>query len=89
MILFWIYKQATPGKMVVSARIVDAETGQTISVGQAIGRYFAYYLSALPMGLGVLWVAFDPKRQAWHDKLAGTVVIRPKRENPVPVHFHR
>ncbi len=42
---------------------------------QLIGRYFAYVLSTLPLGLGFLWIAFDPKKQGWHDKLAGTAVI--------------
>jgi len=78
-ILFWAKKQATPGKMAVSARIVDAETGGKPSKKQCVGRYFAYFLSAIPLGLGFLWVAFDPKKQAWHDKLAGTVVVKVSR----------
>ena len=78
-ILFWTKKQATPGKMAVSARIVDAETGGKPSKKQCVGRYFAYILSAIPLGLGFLWVAFDPKKQAWHDKLAGTVVVKVSR----------
>ena len=57
-VLFWYWKQATPGKMAVSAKIVDARTGKEPSVGQYIGRYFAYVLSAIPFGLGFLWVAF-------------------------------
>ncbi len=75
-IVFWIFKSATPGKMAISARIVDARTGLKPSAGQCIGRYFAYFLSMLPMGLGFLWVAFDSRKQGWHDKLAGTVVVR-------------
>ncbi len=75
-LLFWIYKSATPGKMVIGAKIVDAETGQKPSDGQFVGRYFAYYLSAIPLCLGFLWVAFDGRKQGWHDKLAGTVVVR-------------
>jgi uncharacterized RDD family membrane protein YckC len=86
-ILFWLKKQATPGKIAVSAKVVDARTGQTMSVGQSIGRYFAYFVSLLPLGLGFLWVAFDRKKQGWHDKLAGTVVISPKNGNLSPVHF--
>ncbi len=78
-ILFWTKKQATPGKMAVSAKIVDAETGGKPSKKQCVGRYFAYILSALPLGLGFLWVAFDSKKQAWHDKLAGTVVVKVER----------
>lgn len=45
-IAFWIAKQATPGKMLLSARIVDASTGNAPSVGQLIGRYFAYLARA-------------------------------------------
>jgi uncharacterized RDD family membrane protein YckC len=75
-ILFWIYKGATPGKMAVHARIVDARTGLHASTGQYVGRYFAYFVSLVPLGLGYLWVAWDDRKQAWHDKLAGTVVVR-------------
>jgi uncharacterized RDD family membrane protein YckC len=75
-IWFWIAKQGTPGKMLLSLRIVDAATGDRISTGQAIGRYFAYIPSALVFGLGFLWVAFDRRKQGWHDKLAGTLVVR-------------
>jgi uncharacterized RDD family membrane protein YckC len=78
-IAFWIVKQATPGKMAVSTRIVDAETGKPASSGQLIGRYFAYFAACIPFGLGILWVAFDRRKQGWHDKLAGTVVVRQAR----------
>ncbi|MCE8023276.1 MULTISPECIES: RDD family protein [Halomonadaceae] len=85
-VLFWVYKQATPGKMAVSVKVVDARTGNSPSVGQAMGRYLAYILSSLPLGLGFLWVAFDGKKQGWHDKLAGTLVVR-EAKNAVPVEF--
>lgn len=86
-ILFWLYKQATPGKMVVSARVVDAKTGTRLAVGQSIVRYLAYFVAILPFFLGIIWVAFDPRKQGWHDKLAGTVVIRPKQRGPGPVRY--
>ena len=86
-IAFWLYKQATPGKMALSAKVVDAKTGNTLGVGQSIGRYLGYYVSTIPFGLGLLWVAFDPKKQGWHDKLAGTVVIRTRRSDAEPVRF--
>jgi uncharacterized RDD family membrane protein YckC len=78
-VVFWTYKQATPGKLAVSAKIVDARTGGPLSVGQSIGRYLAYFVSTLPLCLGLIWVAFDKKKQGWHDKLAGTVVIRERK----------
>ena len=86
-VLFWVSKQATPGKMAVSAKVVDARTGNTLSVGQAIGRYLGYCLSILPLGLGIFWVAFDARKQGWHDKLAGTVVVRSKASRTKPVSF--
>lgn len=75
-ILFWRFRGATPGKMLLSARIVDANTFGPPSTGKLIGRYFAYLASIIPMFLGFLWIAFDKRKQGWHDKLAGTVVIR-------------
>jgi len=77
-ILFWVYKSATPGKMVISAKIVDARTGGKASTGQLIGRYFGYFVSTISLGLGIIWVAFDKRKQGWHNKLAGTVVVRQK-----------
>lgn len=87
-ILFWVIKQATPGKMAVSAKVVDAKTGHAASKGQLIGRYLAYYLSIIPFFLGFIWVAFDRRKQGWHDKLAGTVVIRKKNRESDPVEFN-
>lgn len=78
-IVFWHYRQATPGKMLIRARIVDADTGAAPSTGQLIGRYLGYYLSTIPLFLGLLWVAFDGRKQGWHDKLARTVVVRDRR----------
>jgi len=86
-IVFWIYKSATPGKMAISAKIVDAKSGGNPSTAQCIGRYFAYFISILPLGLGIFWVAFDKRKQGWHDKLAGTVVVRKKNGGVEPVSF--
>jgi len=74
-IIFWQYKQATPGKMLFNARIVDAKTGKKPSTGQWVIRYLGYIPSTLVFGLGFLWVALDKKKQGWHDKMAGTVVV--------------
>jgi uncharacterized RDD family membrane protein YckC len=77
-VLFWVYRQATPGKMAIGAKIVDAKTGGKPSTGQLIGRYFAYYVSTIPLMLGLIWVGIDARKQGWHDKLAGTLVVRSK-----------
>lgn len=78
-IAFWHLKQATPGKMLLGAKIVDSTTGLPPATGKLVIRYFAYIISLIPLGLGYFWIAFDPKKQAWHDKLAGTVVVRSSR----------
>lgn len=73
---FWVWKSTTPGKMVVSAKIVDANTLGEPSTGQLIVRYFGYFISTFAFFLGFLWVAFDKRKQGWHDKIAGTLVIK-------------
>jgi uncharacterized RDD family membrane protein YckC len=88
-IVFWVARGATPGKMAISAQVLDARTGNKPSTGQSIGRYLGYYVSTIPLGLGLLWVGIDPKKQGWHDKLAGTVVVRRKGGAAQPVSFER
>ena len=73
---FWRYCGATPGKLAVGVRIVDANTGTEPSTGRLVVRLLCYLLSAVPLYLGFLWVAFDRRKQGWHDKIAGTVVIQ-------------
>lgn len=79
-VLFWVYKSATPGKMVFSAYVIDEKTGNKPSIGQSILRYLGYYLSMLPLGGGFFWIIWDDKKQGWHDKIAGTVVVYKKNK---------
>jgi uncharacterized RDD family membrane protein YckC len=81
-IIFWVYRSATPGKMALKLVIVDAKSRAKPSIGQFIKRYLAYFVSTLPFFLGVLWVGVDKKKQGWHDKLAHTVVIRKDKVKP-------
>jgi uncharacterized RDD family membrane protein YckC len=74
-ILFWKYKSATPGKMIMGLKLVDADSFQTPPTGRLILRLFAYYVSILPLCLGFLWIAFDKRKQGFHDKIARTVVV--------------
>ena len=75
-VVFWIARAATPGKMAIGARIVDARTGSAAGSGQLIRRYLGYFVSTFPCGLGLIWVGIDARKQGWHDKLASTVVVR-------------
>ena len=83
-ILFWRRKNATPGKMITHMKIVDAKTGKPPSFARYILRYCVYFASAIPFGLGFFWIAFDKKKQGWHDKLAGTVVLAPENQHVNP-----
>jgi uncharacterized RDD family membrane protein YckC len=74
-ISFWRYCGATPGKLVLALKVVDAKTGEPPSTGRLVLRFVCYLLSALPLYLGFLWIAVDRRKQGWHDKIAGTVVI--------------
>lgn len=75
-VLFWVFKGATPGKMLTSMKVVDEKTGRIPSASQSVIRYLAYFVSTLPFCLGFVWIAFDPRKQGWHDKIAKTVVIK-------------
>lgn len=78
-IAFWVFKGATPGKMAISAVVVDARTHAPVDFWQALTRYVGYFVSTLPLFAGLAWVAFDPRKQGWHDKMARTVVIYRRR----------
>jgi uncharacterized RDD family membrane protein YckC len=70
----------TIGMMAVGARAVDGDHGGPIGFGRALWRAFFEYLMAvlclLPWILDMLWPAWDKRHQAWHDKVANTIVIK-------------
>jgi uncharacterized RDD family membrane protein YckC len=74
-IVLWRFWGATPGKMAVAAKIVDARTGGPASTVRLVVRFFAYLASIIPFFLGFVWIAIDRRKQAWHDKIAGTLVV--------------
>ena len=79
----WLYhalmessaKQATVGKMALGIIVTDLE-GRRIGFGRATGRYFAKILSALILGIGFLMAAFTERKQALHDMVASTLVVK-------------
>ncbi len=74
-IAFWVFLGATHGKFLFECRVVDARTGRPPGWARATIRYLCYFVSLLPLGLGFLWIAWDKRKQGWHDKLAGTLVL--------------
>ncbi len=74
-IAFWMKKGATPGKMLIRAVVVDAQTHASIDIWQGITRYLGYFVSTIPALAGMVCVGVDARKQGWHDKMARTVVI--------------
>jgi uncharacterized RDD family membrane protein YckC len=70
---FWLLAGQTPGKRVMGVRILRTD-GQRMAFGNAVRREIGYWISAI-LFLGYLWVIVDNRRQALHDKLAGTLVL--------------
>ncbi|ATU71687.1 RDD family protein [Komagataeibacter rhaeticus] len=75
--------QATPGKLLCGMRVTDLY-GNRITVARAMGRYFGKYLSLFILGIGFLMVLWTQRKQALHDILAGTCVIRRQPRAPAP-----
>ena len=67
---------ATLGMRALKLQVVDAQTGQPIGVGKSILRYIGYIISSVPCYLGLMWAGWDSRKQGWHDKIAGTVVVQ-------------
>ncbi len=67
---------STRGMRFFRLAVVDAETGQPIGFGRAAMRYLGYVISVIACYIGLIWAAFDPKKQGWHDKIANSIVIQ-------------
>lgn len=84
-ILFWLYDavqesgsaQATIGKKALGIKVTDLE-GQPVSFGKATGRHFAKYISGAIILIGYFMMLWSEKRQALHDMIAGTLIIKGK-----------
>lgn len=82
-VLTWLYfagmessgQMATLGKRALGLRVTDLE-GERIGFGRATGRHFGKILSGLALGIGYLVMISDEKKQTWHDKMAGCVVLK-------------
>jgi uncharacterized RDD family membrane protein YckC len=70
---FWLLAGQTPGQSLMGVRVVKVN-GERITFWPAVRRWLGYFVSAI-LFLGFLWVLVDDKRQGFHDKIAGTVVI--------------
>lgn len=73
-IVAWMLVGKTVGKALMGLRVLGQD-GRRVTFTQAIIRALSYYVSGLALFIGFLWVLVDDRRQAWHDKLARTIVV--------------
>ncbi len=74
-IMYAEYDGQTLGKRVTGIKVI-MEDGSKITYGKALLRAICEYLSTAIAGLGYLWVAWDKKKQGWHDKISQTLVVK-------------
>jgi uncharacterized RDD family membrane protein YckC len=80
--VMWKLRGTTVGGIVFDLHVVRVD-GRPVDWETAIVRALGCFLSLAVVFLGFIWIAFDYNRQAWHDKIAGTVVVRAKRGAPL------
>lgn len=68
-------KQATWGKQIVGIKVTDM-SGNRITIGRAVGRYFAKFITAFTCGIGLLMPLFTEKKQTLHDMIAGCLALK-------------
>jgi uncharacterized RDD family membrane protein YckC/cytoskeletal protein CcmA (bactofilin family) len=73
--VMWKLKGSTIGGIICGLQVMRID-GRPIDWSTAIVRALSCFLSLAVVGLGFLWIAIDSEGQAWHDKIAGTVVVR-------------
>jgi uncharacterized RDD family membrane protein YckC len=79
---FWTWKGTTVGGIICRLRVVRT-TGEPLQFGESLIRGLTGILSLAAFGLGALWILFDEERQAWHDRVAGTYVVKVPRDWPL------
>ena len=67
----------TPGMKVLDLKVIRTD-GSQLTITQAIIREIGFIIAYIPFSIGLIWAAFDANKQGWHDKIAGTYVIRTK-----------
>ena len=82
-IAFWAWRGTTLGGIICSLRVIRTH-GAELRPADAVVRGLSGVLSLAAVGIGCLWMLQDPERQTWHDKIAGTLVVKVPRELVLP-----
>ncbi len=77
-VVLWAFG-GTLGQRLLGMRVVNAATGGNLGLARSLLRYVGLIISSIPIYLGLIWVGFDPRKQGWHDKIAGSYVVRGAR----------
>jgi len=78
----WTWKSATLGGVICQLRVTRAD-GARLTFSDALVRGLSSIFSIVVLGLGCFWVLRDEERQAWHDRVAGTYVVKVPRNFPL------
>lgn len=78
-IAFWAWKGTTLGGIIVNLRVIRTD-GADPRPADAVIRALSGIFSIVALGIGYLWMLQDPEKQTWHDKIAGTLVVKVPRE---------
>ena len=73
-VYFWRVKGQTLGMQVWKIRTVS-DTGDIMSIGECLTRFFFATFSTVFLGLGFIWMLFDSEKLTWHDRASGTKVM--------------
>ncbi len=82
-IAFWAWRGTTLGGIICSLRVIRTH-GAELRPADAVVRGLASMFSVAALGIGCLWMLQDSERQMWHDKIAGTLVVKVPRELALP-----
>jgi uncharacterized RDD family membrane protein YckC len=74
---FWSRGGQTPGLRLFGLRVVRDRDGGPVSVGAATLRLIGYWIDAVVLYIGFIWIFVDQRKRCWHDLIAGTVVVKP------------
>jgi uncharacterized RDD family membrane protein YckC len=79
LVYFWSNSSPWPGQTIgsklLNIRVIRTD-GSDLSISQALIRYVGFFISFICLLIGLIWAAFDPNKQGWHDKIAGTYVVK-------------
>jgi uncharacterized RDD family membrane protein YckC len=82
-IAFWAWRGTTLGGIIVGLRVVRVQ-GADLRFADALVRGLTAVFSIAALGIGCFWMINDPEKQMWHDKIAGTLVVKVPRHLVLP-----